>query len=61
MLTTVSYNVVMPKRSVSLRLDDEVIEDVRKLAAEREWTPSHFMARAIERVVAAEKTKGAKR
>lgn len=51
----------MPKRSVSLRLDDEVIEDVRKLAADRDWTPSHFMARAIERVVQAEKGKGSKR
>lgn len=49
----------MPKRSVSIRLDDEVIEDVRELAAGREWTPSHFMARAVERTVAGEKAKQA--
>lgn len=48
----------MAKRPISLRLDDEVIEDVRKLAADRDWTPSHFMARAIERVVNGEKAKG---
>lgn len=51
----------MPKRSVSLRLEDDVLEDVRKLAADRDWTPSHFMARAIQRVVAAEKAKGGKK
>lgn len=50
----------MPKRPVSLRLSDEVIEDVRVLAKARDWTPSHFMARAIERIVEAEKAKAAK-
>lgn len=47
----------MAKRPVSLRLSDEVIEDVRRLAADRDWTPSHFMARAIERIVQAEKAR----
>lgn len=40
---------------MSLRLSSEVLADVKALAAERDWTPSHFMAKAIERIVRAEK------
>lgn len=44
----------MAKRPYSLRLDDDVIERVRVAAARRKWTPSFWMAEAIEAALARE-------
>lgn len=48
----------MPKRVVSVRMDDDVYNRIAALAAERRWSVSQWIAVAAERVADGEEAQG---
>lgn len=56
---TLCYDVYMGK-PITVRVEDDLVERIDRLAAKREWTRSHWVSNALERVVRAEEQKDEK-